>query len=313
MAHPHAKLTVYARRLLIQRVVQEGWSVAQTACTLGISRACAYKWLRRYDELGDAGLADRSSRPKQSPRALGAAVSTQILALRYATGDGPARIAAAMGCAASTVYRILRKHGLHRLDHLDRITRVIVRYERSQPGELLHLDVKQLWQIPDGGGRWREAPSRHVHRHTGAGHEFVHVAIDDYTRYLYVEALPDQTGVTTAAFLERALAHFATLGIRIERILTDNGMNYRSRPFYAVAATHGITLKRTRPYRPQTNGKAERVIQTLLREWAYRRPYDSNRARLDALALFQHLYNHSRPHASLGHRPPISRICQQPV
>lgn len=313
MAHPHAKLTIYTRHLLVQRVVREGWCVAHAAFAAGVSRACAYKWLRRYDELGDAGLADRSSRPKQAPRALGDVVYAQIVALRRATGDGPARIARVVGCAASTVYRILRKHRLHRLDHLDRITRTVVRYERSQPGELLHLDVKQLWRIPDGGGRWREAPSKHVHRHTGAGHDFVHVAIDDYTRYLYVEALPDQTGVTTAAFLERALAHFGALGIRVERVLTDNGLNYRSRPFYAVAQVHGIVLKRTRPYRPQTNGKAERVIQTLLREWAYRQAYDSNRARHDALALFQHVYNHSRPHAALGHRPPISRICQQPV
>jgi transposase InsO family protein len=313
MAHPHAKLTIYARRLLIQRVVREGWCVAQAAFAAGISRACAYKWLRRYHDLGDAGLADRSSRPMQSPRALEDLVYAQIVALRHATGDGPARIAQAVGCAASTVYRTLRKHRLHRLDHLDRITRTIVRYERSQPGELLHLDVKQLWRIPDGGGRRFDAVSKHDHRHRGQGHDFVHVAIDDYTRYLYVEALPDQTGVTTAAFLERALAHLAALGIRVERILTDNGLNYRSRPFYAVAATHGIVLKRTRPYRPQTNGKAERVIQTLLREWAYRRPYDSNRARHDALGLYQHLYNHSRPHAALGHRPPVSRICQQPV
>ena len=313
MAHPHAKLTVYARHLLIERVVREGWTVAQAAFTLGISRACAYKWLRRYRELGAAGLMDRSSRPTESPRALGDSVYAQIVVLRHATGDGPARIAAVVGCAASTVYRTLRKHGLHRLDHLDRITRTVVRYERSRPGELLHLDVKQLWRIPDGGGRWLEAPSQHVHRHTGAGHDFVHVAIDDYTRYLYVEALPDQTGVTTAAFLERALAHFVALGIRVERILTDNALNYRARAFHAVAAAHGIVLKRTRPYRPQTNGKAERVIQTLLREWAYRRPYDNNRARLDALDLYQHRYNHSRPHAALGHRPPISRICQQPV
>ena len=155
--------------------------------------------------------------------------------------------------------------------------------------------------------------AHHVHRHTGSGHDFVHVAIDDYTRYLYVEALPDQTGVTTAAFLERALVHLAKLGVRVERILTDNGPNYRSRPFYAVADRHGITLKRTRPYRPQTNGKAERVIQTLLREWASRRPYDSNRQRLAALTTFQVVYYHSRPHAALGHGPPISRIRQQPA
>ena len=313
MAHPLAKLTIHARRLLVRRVVFDGWCVAHAAYAAGISRACAYKWLARYDALGDAGLADRPSRPQSFPAALSAVVYAQIEALRRATGDGPARIAAAVGCAPSTVYRRLKKLGMNRLDRLDRITRTVVRYERSTPGELLHLDVKQLWRIPDGGGRWLETPSQHVRRRRGAGHDFVHVAIDDYTRYLYVEALDDQTGVTTAAFLERALAHFTGLQIRVERILTDNGLNYRSRPFYEVAARHGITLKRTRPYRPQTNGKAERVIQTLLREWAYRRPYASNDQRLRALTSFQHGYNHSRPHAALGHRPPVSRICQQPL
>ncbi len=313
MAHPHAKLTIYARQLLVQRVIYEGWAVAHAAFTLGISRACAYKWLQRYRALGEAGLADRSSRPSYSPRALPTAVYERIVAIRRATGDGPARIAQAAGCAASTVHRLLCLQGLNRLAHLDRITRAVVRYERAQPGELLHLDVKQLWRIPDGGGRRMEPTSRHDHRHKGHGHDFVHVAIDDYSRYLYVEALPDQTGVTTAAFLERALAHFTQLGVQVQRILTDNGGNFRSKPFSAVAAQHSIVLKRTRPYRPQTNGKAERVIQTLLREWAYRRPYYSNRERHDALAIFQGVYNHDRPHAALHHRAPISRICQQPV
>jgi len=234
--------------------------------------------------------------------------------LRRERAWGPHRIGYALGVARSTVYAVLRRAGLHRLAWLHRSTREVIRYERATPGELLHLDVKKLGRIPDGGGK-RFAPGfretgagRHVSR--GLGHDFVHVAVDDFSRYAYAEALADERGDTTAAFLERALASFQALGVRVERILTDNGGNYRSYAVAAVAATNGVRLKRTRPYRPQTNGKAEAFNKTLQREWAYVRLYRSNAERLAALPLFLQEYNGDRPHTALGGLPPLTRICQ---
>jgi transposase InsO family protein len=203
---------------------------------------------------------------------------------------------------------VLRRWNLHKLKWLDRVARTPVRYERAAPGELLHLDVKKLQRVPPGGGRHFDPNWKHDRRRGGHGFDILHVAIDDYSRYLYVEALPDEKGPTTVAFLERALSHFASLGVSVQRILTDNGMNYRSNLFRRSAQERGIALKRTRPYRPQTNGKAERVIQTLLREWAYQRHYDSNDERLAALRVFIEEYNTRRPHMALGRRPPISRL-----
>jgi transposase InsO family protein len=224
------------------------------------------------------------------------------------SGRGPQWIAWRLKLVTSTVHRILKRWNLHRLKWLDRVTRVPVRYEKSAPGELLHLDVKKLRRIPPGGGRHFDPLWRHDRRQAGQGQDVLHVAIDDYSRYLYVEALADEKALTTTAFVERALAHFAALGVRVERILTDNGMNYRSLLFRHFADDRNITLKRTRPYRPQTNGKAERVIQTLLREWAYQRPYQSNDERLAALHTFVREYNTQRPHMALGRRPPVSRL-----
>jgi transposase InsO family protein len=224
------------------------------------------------------------------------------------SGRGPQWIAWRLKLAVSTVHRVLTRWGLNRLKWLDRVTRVPVRYEKSAPGELLHLDVKKLQRIPPGGGRHFDPDWRHDRRRGGHGYDVLHVAIDDYSRYLYVEALRDEKAPTTTAFLERALAHFAQLGVSVQRILTDNAWTYRSGPFCRLAAEAGISLKRTRPYRPQTNGKAERVIQTLLREWAYQRHYNSNEERLLALQAFTREYNTLRPHMALGRRPPISRL-----
>ena len=191
----------------------------------------------------------------------------------------------------------------------------VVRYEHERPGDLLHLDVKKLWRIPPGGGRFAELTaeggasiSRAGKR--GWGYDLVHVAIDDFSRWLYVEILPDPTASTTVAFLDRAVTHFAGLGVSIHRVLTDNGANYRSTLFRGFARKQHIVLKRTRPYRPQTNGKAERVIQTLLREWAYQRPYLSNEERTSQLPTFLKEYNVHRPHTALGRLPPIARIRQ---
>ncbi len=313
MAHPNARLTPYGR-LQIVRHHEDGYTQATIAGMMGVSRATVGKWLRRHAREGVGGLVDRSSRPLRLARGLSADLVAAICRLRRERAWGPHRIGYALGVARSTVYAVLRRAGLHRLSWLHRSTREVIRYERAAPGELLHLDVKKLGRIPDGGGKhfdpgFRETGAgRHASR--GLGHDFVHVAIDDYSRYAYAEALPDERADTTAAFLERALATFQALGVRVERILTDNGGNYRSYAVAAVAATNGVRLKRTRPYRPQTNGKAEAFNKTLQREWAYVRLYSSNSQRLAALPRFLQEYNGDRPHTALGGLPPLSRICQ---
>lgn len=281
---------------------------------MGVSRATVYKWLRRYADEGAAGLDGRSSRPRETARALSPDLVAAISALRRERAWGPHRIGYALGIARSTVYAVLRRLGLHRLSSLHRSTREVIRYERATAGELVHLDVKKLGRIPDGGGKrfdpgfLETGAGRHVSR--GLGHDYIHVAVDDYSRYAYAEALPDERGATTAAFLERALTTLQEQGVRVERILTDNGGNYRSRVFAEVAASHGVQLRRTRPYRPQTNGKAEAFNKTLQREWAYVRLYVSNKDRLDALPGFLAEYNADRPHTALGGLAPLTRICQ---
>ena len=313
MAHPNARLTPHSR-LQIVRHRDQGYTQAAIAELMGVSRATVSKWLGRHAHEGVAGLADRSSRPHQMPRGLSADVVAAICRLRRERAWGPHRIGYALGLARSTVYAVLRRAGLHRLAWLHRSTREVIRYERAAPGELLHLDVKKLGRIPDGGGKrfdpgFRETGAgRHVSR--GLGHDFVHVAVDDHSRYAYAEALPDERGDTTAAFLERALATLRAIGVRVERILTDNGKNYTSHAFAAVAAAHDIQLKRTRPYRPQTNGKAEAFNKTLQREWAYVRLYQTNTERLTALRAFLAEYNAARPHTALGGLAPLARICQ---
>jgi transposase InsO family protein len=302
------KLNAHAKRTLIQRVVQEGLSVAEAARMANISRQTAYRWVRRFRQEGLTGLAPRSRRPLRSPSALSEAIVRAVLKVRVKSGRGPQWIAWRLKLAVSTVHRILTRWGLNRLKALDRVTRAPVRYEKNAPGELLHLDVKKLQRIPPGGGRHFDPDWRHDRRHRGHGYDILHVAIDDYSRYLYVEALRDEKASTTTAFLARALSHFAELGVSVQRILTDNAMTYRSRSFRGLAAERAISLRRTRPYRPQTNGKAERVIQTLLREWAYQRHYNSNEERLLALEVFTREYNTLRPHMALGRRPPISRL-----
>jgi transposase InsO family protein len=313
LAHGNARLTTYGR-LQIVRHRGEGHTAAGIAAMMGVSRATVHKWLRRYTHEGISGLSDRSSRPHRTPHALTARQMAQICALRRSAAYGPHRLSYELQLPRSTIYGVLRRAGLQRLAWLHRSTRAVIRYERARPGELLHLDVKKLGRIPDGGGKrfdpgFRETGAgRHVSR--GLGHDFVHVAVDDHSRYAYAEALPDERGETTAAFLERTLATFQALGVRVERILTDNGGNYRSDAVAAVAATHGVRLKRTRPYRPQTNGKAEAFNKTLQREWAYVRLYQSNAERLAALPGFLQAYNGDRPHTALGGLPPLSRICQ---
>ena len=311
MAHRSAKLTVRSRLELVLQV-GDGWPQTEVARQFRVSRATVGKWVRRYREEGAAGLEDRSSVPRHSPRLTPPDLARIICALRRARNWGPHRISWLLHIPRSTVYAVLRRAGLHRLAWLHRTTRTILRYERHAPGELLHLDVKKLGRIPHGGGK-RFAPGFEEtgsgpHSRKSLGVDYLHVAIDDHSRYAYVEALPDEKGTSTAAFLARALAFFSTLGVRIKRILTDNGKNYTSHIFRTVAHAHGITLKLTRPYRPQTNGKAEAFIKILQNEWAYARKYLSNHERLGELERFMRYYNHGRPHGGIGGAVPASRL-----
>lgn len=311
MAHANAKLNLYGRRLIVSRI-EEGWTYAQVAEASGVSRSTVAKWWKRYREEGDAGLQERSSKAKRIGHALSEHIVEAICRLRRELGAGPHRIAWELGMQASTVYGVLKRAGLSVLRRLDRSTRAIVRYERERPGELVHFDIKKLGKVPDGGGKrfdagWKETGAGR-HRRGPGGHDYLHVAVDDHSRYAYAEALPDETGATTAGFLARAVVAFGEAGISVERVLSDNGGNYRSRIFGEAAVALGIGLRRTRPYRPQTNGKAEAFNKTLQREWAFRRLYSSNQERLDALAVFLNDYNYARPHTSLGNRPPASRL-----
>ena len=312
MVHANAPLNLRGRLLLIQRV-RSGMTQAQAADMQGVSRATACKWSRRYQEEGVAGLRDRSSRPRRTPHALSPKKVAAICRLRRREGVGPQRIAFDLGMARSTVYGVLRRKGLSRLAWMDRTTRTVIRYERERPGELLHLDEKKLRRIPPGGGR-RKDPNWFVtntsYRIRGGlrGQDFIHVAVDDHSRYAYVEALENEKADTTVGFLLRAVEAYERVGVNIERVLTDNGSNYTSKLFREHADGLGIGLRRTRPYRPQTNGKAEAFIKTLKREWAYRRIYTSNQERLNALQGFVHDYNHRRPHTSLCMLPPASRL-----
>jgi len=306
--HRNARLTPLSRELLVRRILEHGWPVPVAAASMGVSRATAYKWLARYQEAGRAGLVDRPSRPARSPRALAAAVTVRVLAERQQRREGPHRLAARLGLARSTVYRILRRHGESRLRDRDRCTRQIVRYERDRPGELLHLDVKKLGRIPDGGGHRMHGRAT-APRGRGLGYDYLHVAVDDHSRLAFVQVYPDERTTTCAAFLRDAVAFFATHGVTVERVLTDNARAYTTgRPFPAALAACGIQHRRTRPYRPQTNGKAERFNRTLLDEWAYQQLYSSNTDRLAALPGWLHEYNYHRSHTALGGRPPASRV-----
>ena len=311
MAHGKAKLTVPGRLLLVQRVEAEGWSVVTAAEAQGVSRATAYKWLKRWREEGLAGLHDRSSRPHRSPRLTPDGLVEQILALRLAHRWGPHRIGYELGAAPSTVHVVLRRAQLSRLDRLDRVTNLPVRYVRDRPGELIHIDVKKLGRIPPGGGH--KTLGRAEGRRTKGmlrGQDFVHVAVDDVTRLAFIAVHNDERGDTCAQFLADAAAYFAAAGIpTIERVMTDNAKNYvLSRVFQAALDALGARQVVIRPYRPQTNGKAERLNRTLLTEWAYARHYDTNQARLDALPGWLEHYNRTRPHTAIGNQPPIQAL-----
>jgi transposase InsO family protein len=306
MAHANARLTEFGRLLLVQRITELGWPPAQAAESLGVSRATAYKWLGRYRQHGQAGLADRSSRPRRCPHALSASQVRRVLVARRRRRQGPHRLGYHLGMARSTVYGVLRRHHMSRLAHTDRTSGVVIRYQRERPGELVHLDVKKLGRIPDGGGHRVHGRAKGT-RGRGIGYDYVHSAVDDRSRVAFSQLLDDETATTCARFLVEAAAFFADQGVRIERVLTDNAKAYTdSIAFTETAAGLGIRLKRTRPYRPQTNGKVERFNKTLLDEWAYARLYRSNNERRRALARWLRFYNHRRPHTSLDGLTPMA-------
>ena len=298
--HGNARLSPWSRQLMCERVRLDGWTVQDAAVAAGVHERTAYRWLARYDAAEP--MLDRSSRPHTSPTRTPAKVEAVIERLRRLRKTSSA-IAALLGLAVSTVCAVLDRLGLNRLSRLEPLEPPN-RYCRRHPGELIHLDIKTLGRFNKPGKRvLGEGPGRRSER---AGWEAVHVAVDDTSRLAYVEVLPNQTAQVTVGFLERAVAWFATHGVVVKELLTDNGSAYVSDLWARYCQQHGLVHLRTKPYRPRTNGKAERFIQTLLREWAYAQSYPTSTARTKQLPPWLHHYNHTRLHGSLGHKPPIS-------
>lgn len=301
--HQNAKSCPASRALMVRRVREEGWSVRQAAEAAGVSERRAYLWLARFRAEGASGLVDRSSRPRHRAGRHPLDIVEQALALRSQKRSA-SEIAASIGVPRSTVARWLHAHGLGRLTQLAP-PQPIRRYEKLIPGELLHLDIKKLGKIGAIGHR---ITGDRRHRSRGIGWEYVHVAIDDASRLAFSEVLPDERAPTAVAFLERALRFFSANRVAVHALLTDNGSCYRSRDFAATCAKVGLRHARTRPYRPRTNGKAERFIQTLQREWAYAFTFPTSAHRTALLPRYLHFYNCHRAHASLGGSPPVSRL-----
>jgi transposase InsO family protein len=318
--HQNARTTRHGRSLMIHRLA-DGWSVAAVAAAAGVTPKTVAKWRDRHAGEGAAGLVDRSSRPHRSPTRLDETAEAEIEALRRLRRSGPA-IARQLGRPVATVGIVLRRRGLGRLKALDPKPEVI-RYQREQPGELIHIDIKKLGRI-DGIGHRITGDRRGQKR--GIGWDFLHVCVDDASRLAYTEILPDERKESAVAFLERAIAWFASLGVTVERVMTDNGSAYVSRAFREACEAASVKHKRTRPYTPQTNGletavpflppgdrprpMAERFIQTSLREWAYLQAFDSSAARSQAMRPWLHGYNTQRPHSALAGKPPLTRLNQ---
>ena len=319
MSHGSARLTVHGRRLIVQRH-HDGWKQAHIAAAMGISRKCVKTWIDRHAAEGDAGLHDRSSRPHSMPTRTSHEVEQKVLAARTKYRDGPDVLGPKLGVPARTVSRILRRHQMPYLRELDPITgevirsskQTTIRYERDRPGELVHMDIKKLGRIPDGGG-WkahgRAATNPGRHRRPKIGYDYVHSMVDDHSRLAYSEVLPDEKGPTCAGFLTRAIAYFADHGItRIERLMTDNAWAYKW-SLRQVCKDHGeIKQIFIKPHCPWQNGKVERLNRTLVTEWAYRQVYSSNTERTAALASWLEYYNNERRHSALGGKPPINRL-----
>lgn len=316
--HGNARTTVHGRKLIVERH-HAGWAQAHIAAAMGISRKCVRTWVARYAAEGEAGLTDRSSCPHTSPTRTPGEIEDRIIELRARERRGPDWLGAELGVPARTVSRVLVRRGQPRLSALDPMTGQVIRsskqtatrYERSRPGELVHMDVKKLGRIPDGGG-WRAhgraATVDHRHKPVPTGFDYVHSLVDDHSRLAYSEVLADEKGTTCAAFLSRAAAYFAAHGIdRIERVMTDNAWAYKH-SIKGVCAQLGARQKFIRPHCPWQNGKVERLNRTLVTEWAYRQVFTSNDERAAALAPWIEHYNTRRRHSALGGLPPISRL-----
>ena len=321
MAHANARLNLHGRRLLVERVVFQGRPVAHVAKELGVSRQCAHRWVSRFRAEGEAGLVDRSSRPHRCPRRTSLEVEQQVLELRRRERRGQDWLGPELGIPARTVSAILRRHGVPRLRECDPLTGQVIRaskttairYERPTPGSLVHMDVKKVGRIPDGGG-WRangrHAGSTWARKKARIGFDYVHSLVDDHSRLAYSEILPDEQGTTCAGFLRRAATYFAEHGIpRIEQVMTDNHWSYaKSTDLAAVIAGLQATHIFIRPHCPWQNGKVERFNRTLQNEWAYRQIFTSNDQRTQALAPWLSHYNNERRHSAIGGNPPISRL-----
>lgn len=316
MSHANARLTPAGRLIMVHRI-QSGRAVAHVAAEMGISRTTAWRWWRRFREHGRAGLVDRSSVAHSHPNRTGACAETRVRIMRHLTRRGPVFIASKLGMQASTVGRVLHRHAVPLLRELDPVTGARIRaerrspnrYEHDHPGSLLHVDVKKLGRIPDGGG-WRlhgrgERPARK----RGLGYDYIHAVIDDHSRVAYAEIHDDEKGTTAAAVLERAIAFYAALGVKVERVISDNAFAYRhSSAFRSVIDAHGITQKFIKPHCPWTNGKVERLNRTLATEWAYAHAWTSNADRTAALQPWLDSYNLKRAHLGIGGKTPIDRI-----
>jgi len=324
--HRNARLTPRGRQLLVERVRVQGMPVAHVAKAMGVSRQCAHRWVARFDLEGVAGLEDRPSRPHRSPRATHPRLVARVLKVREQQRCGPAELARLTGVPERTTTRILRRAGVPRLPECDPLTGEVIRasratrhrYERARPGELVHIDVKKLGRIPEGGG-WRALGGATINHYSvgsaarakrGPGFDYVHSMVDDHSRLAYSEILPDEKGVTCAGFVLRAARAFADCGIpAIGELMSDNARNYiNSVAFQDALATLGARHVLIRPHCPWQNGKVERLNRTLQVEWAYRRVYRTNAQRTRALASWLRRYNTQRPHSALGGRPPMSRV-----
>jgi transposase InsO family protein len=303
-------------------VVDQGWPVARAAERYDVSWPTAKRWVDRYRLFGEAGMADASSRPHHSPNKTPQPVVRKIVHLRWKQRLGPVEIAAQVGVAPSTVHKVLVRCRINRLTHVDRVTgEPIRRYEHDHPGSLIHVDVKKLGNVPDGGG-WRFVGRQQGRRNRFAtpgtmknkwrnpklGYAYIHTVLDDHSRVAYAEIHDDESKETAASVLRNAVSWYADRGVTVERVLSDNGSCYRSHLWRDTCTKLGLVHKRTRPYRPQTNGKLERFHRTLADGWAFKKLYNSESARRAAMPAWIHYYNHHRPHTAIGRSTPISRL-----
>jgi transposase InsO family protein len=326
VSHANAALAPVQRLRIGRLIVDDGWPVAHAAVFFHVSWPTAKRWADRYAAMGRDGMADRSSRPQHSPTKTRPDLVRKVVHLRWKKRLGPVGIGARLGMPASTVHAVLTRCRLNRLHHVDvRTGEPVRRYEHEKPGDLIHVDVKKIGNIPNGGG-WRyvgreqggknrrttPGTTRNRHHHELLGTAFVHTVIDDHSRVAYAEIHSDEKAETAVGVLKRAVSWFADRGVTVERVLSDNGSAYKSRLWRDTCAELGIKVKKTRPYRPQTNGKIERFHRTLADGWAFSRHYNTESARRAALPGWLHEYNHHRPHTAIGGKPPITRLTNLP-